>query len=142
MLVKELMTRDVVSVSPDEMTSVAARMLSRYNIGAMPVCERDGRLHGLITDRDIVLRCVAAEKEPAKTPVRDIMTSRVISVSPEDDAEQAAKLMATEQIRRLPVAENGRLVGVLSLGDLSVNQKLQMEASECLSEICSNLKKR
>ena len=142
MLVKELMTRDVVSVSPDEMTSVAARMLSRYNIGAMPVCERDGRLHGLITDRDIVLRCVAAEKEPAKTPVRDIMTSRVISVSPEDDAEQAAKLMATEQIRSLPVAENGRLVGVLSLGDLSVNQKLQMEASECLSEICSNLKKR
>lgn len=142
MLVKELMTRDVVSVSPDEMTSVAARMLSRYNIGAMPVCERDGRLHGLITDRDIVLRCVAAEKEPAKTPIRDIMTSRVISVSPEDDAEQAAKLMATEQIRRLPVAENGRLVGVLSLGDLSVNQKLQMEASECLSEICSNLKKR
>ena len=142
MLVKELMTRDVVSVSPDEMTSVAARMLSRYNIGAMPVCERDGRLHGLITDRDIVLRCVAAEKEPAKTPVRDIMTSRVISVSPEDDVEQAAKLMATEQIRRLPVAENGRLVGVLSLGDLSVNQKLQMETSECLSEICSNLKKR
>mgnify|MGYP000291844520 CR=1 FL=1 len=58
------------------------------------------------------------------------------------NSEQAAKLMATEQIRRLPVAENGRLVGVLSLGDLSVNQKLQMEASECLSEICSNLKKR
>lgn len=142
MQVKELMTRDVVSVSPDEMTSVAARMLSRYNIGSMPVCEEDGRLHGLITDRDIVLRCVAAEKEAARTPIREIMTSRIVSVSPEETAEKAADLMALEQIRRLPVAENGKLVGVISLGDLSVNRNLRMEASECLSEICSNIKKR
>ena len=88
MKVRELMSRDVVCISPDEMASVAARMLSRYNIGAMPVCEDDGRLHGLITDRDIVLRCVAAEKEPAKTPVREIMTSRIVSVEPDEDAER------------------------------------------------------
>ncbi len=142
MKVRELMSRDVVCISPDEMASVAARMLSRYNIGAMPVCEDDGRLHGLITDRDIVLRCVAAEKEPAKTPVREIMTSRIVSVEPDEDAEKAAELMALEQVRRLPVAEQGRIVGVLSLGDLSVNRSLRMEASECLSEICSNIKKR
>ena len=142
MKVRELMSRDVVCISPDEMASVAARMLSRYNIGAMPVCEDNGRLHGLITDRDIVLRCVAAEKEPAKTPVREIMTSRIVSVEPDEDAEKAAELMALEQVRRLPVAEQGRIVGVLSLGDLSVNRSLRMEASECLSEICSNIKKR
>ena len=142
MKVRELMSRDVVCISPDEMASVAARMLSRYNIGAMPVCEDDGRLHGLITDRDIVLRCVAAEKEPAKTPVREIMTSRIVSVEPDEDAEKAAELMALEQVRRLPVAEQGRIVGVLSLGDLSVNRSLRMEASECLSELCSNIKKR
>ena len=142
MKVRELMSRDVVCISPDEMASVAARMLSRYNIGAMPVCEDDGRLHGLITDRDNVLRCVAAEKEPAKTPVREIMTSRIVSVEPDEDAEKAAELMALEQVRRLPVAEQGRIVGVLSLGDLSVNRSLRMEASECLSEICSNIKKR
>ena len=142
MKVRELMSRYVVCISPDEMASVAARMLSRYNIGAMPVCEDDGRLHGLITDRDIVLRCVAAEKEPAKTPVREIMTSRIVSVEPDEDAEKAAELMALEQVRRLPVAEQGRIVGVLSLGDLSVNRSLRMEASECLSEICSNIKKR
>lgn len=141
MKVKELMSRDVVCISPDEMTSVAARMLSHFNIGCMPVCEENGKLHGLVTDRDIVLRCVAAEKEPAKTPVREIMTNRVICVAPEEEAEAAAVLMAREQIRRLPVAENGRVVGVVSLGDLSVNRNLRMEASACLSEICCNLKK-
>lgn len=142
MKVRELMSRDVVSVAPDEMASVAARILARYNIGAMPVCEDDGRLHGVITDRDIVLRCVAAEREPAKTPVREIMTSRVVAVSPDEDAEQAARQMALEQVRRLPVAENGRVVGMVSLGDLSVNDGLRMEASQCLSEICHNVKKR
>lgn len=141
MKIKDLMTQNVVCVAPDEMASVAARMLSHYNIGSMPVCEQ-GKLQGLITDRDIVLRCVAAEKAPAKTPVREIMTGRVISVSPEEDAQAAADLMAKEQIRRLPVAENGKVVGMVSLGDLSVNRSLQMEASECLSEICHNIKKK
>lgn len=142
MQVKELMTRDVIQVSPQEMTSVAARMLSRYNVGALPVCGADGRLNGLITDRDIVLRCVAAEREPAKTPVGEIMTSRVVSVAPTESVERAAELMAREQVRRLPVAQDGKLVGVLSLGDLSVNQMLRMEASACLGEICNNVKRR
>ena len=79
MKVRDVMSRDVVSVAPDEMTSVAARVLARCNVGAVPVCDGKGRVHGLLTDRDIVLRCVAAEREPAKTPVREIMSTRVIS---------------------------------------------------------------
>ena len=84
MKVRDVMSRDVVSVAPDEMTSVAARVLARCNVGAVPVCDGKGRVHGLLTDRDIVLRCVAAEREPAKTPVREIMSTRVISAAPED----------------------------------------------------------
>ena len=142
MQVREVMSRDVVTVSPDEMVSVAARVLARYNVGAVPVCDGQGRVHGVLTDRDIVLRCVAAEKLPAKTPVRAIMSSRIVSASPEEDAETAARRMAGEQVRRLPVIEDGRLAGVLTLGDLSVNGRLQMEASQCLSDICRNVRRR
>jgi len=142
MQVKDIMSRDVVSVSPDETAAVAARMLGRGNIGSLPVCGEDRALRGVVTDRDIVLRCVAAERDPDKTPVREIMTSRVITVSPDDDAEQAARLMAEEQVRRLPVAEGGRVVGMLALGDLSVRQSCRMEAAESLTEISRGIRKK
>lgn len=141
MEVRELMSRDVITVSPKEPASVAARILARHNIGALPVAE-DGHLRGMVTDRDIVLRCVAAGRDPAGTPVGEIMTGRVVSASPEDDAETAARCMAREQIRRLPVVERGRVVGMLTLGDLSVNDHMKMEASACLSEISANVKHR
>ena len=142
MKVEKLMSRDVVTVSPDAPVSAAARLLSRYNVGAVPVCEADGKLRGVVTDRDIVLRCVAAQRPPEQTPVRDVMTKRVCTVKPGADASQAAALMAREQVRRLPVTEDGRVVGVLSLGDLSVNRTMQMEASACLTEISGNLQRR
>lgn len=142
MLVKDLMTRDPLTISPDAPVSAAARLLSRYNLGVLPVSGNGKQLCGVLTDRDIVLRCVAAEKAPEKTAVREIMTRRVLSAAPGDDLEQAARRMAQEQVRRLPVTENGRLVGLLSLGDLSINQDLSMEASACLAEICRNVSKR
>ncbi len=141
MEVRALMSRDVVTVSPKEPATVAARMLARYNIGALPVAE-NGRLQGMITDRDIAVRCVAAGRDPKQTPVGEIMTGRVVSAAPGDDAEEAARCMAREQIRRLPVVERGCVVGMLSLGDLSVNDRMKMEASACLSEISSNVKHR
>lgn len=142
MLVKDLMTPDPLAVSPDAPVSAAARLLSKYNVGVLPVAGSGKQLCGLVTDRDIVLRCVAAEKEPNKTAVREIMTRRVLSASPEDDLEEAARLMAKEQVRRLPVTEAGKLVGLLSLGDLSANRELTMEASACLAEICRNVVER
>ena len=142
MQVKELMSGNVIAVSPEETAAVASRMLARHNIGALPVCGAGGRLLGMVTDRDIVMRCVAADRDASQTPVREIMTNRVVSVTPEDDAEQAAALMAREQVRRLPVTERGQLVGLLSLGDLSVNRTMQMEASACLAEISCNIRRR
>lgn len=142
MQVKDLMSGHVVCIAPEETAAVAARLLSRHNVGALPVVSGDGRLQGMITDRDIVLRCVAAEEEPGKTPVRNIMTSRVVSVSPEDDARTATELMAREQIRRLPVTQDGRVVGMLSIGDVAVRQDFSTEAADCLGEICGNIAHR
>jgi CBS domain-containing protein len=142
MLVSELMTNTVISIAPDEPASLAARLLFRHNIGAVPVCTEDGRLRGIVTDRDIVLRCVAAENDPETTPVREIMSRSLITVSPTDDVREAARQMAQSQVRRLPVVESGKLVGMLALGDMAKTHSFDMEASKALSEISSNIRKR
>lgn len=137
MKLREIMTQPVIRIHPDESVAVAARTLARYNIGILPVCSSDGRMCGLVTDRDLVTRCVAAGRSAANTPVRDVMTSQVISVRPDLDTSEAAGLMGREQIRRLPVVENGRLCGMVSLGDLVVQGNAAAEAREALSAITS-----
>ena len=139
MQVKEVMSRRIIAISPEETVAVAARLLSQHNIGALPVCSRDGRLRGMVTDRDIVLRCIAAEEDPAQVPVRDIMTRNCATVSPGDDCREATRLMAAQQVRRLPVTEGGKIVGIVSLGDLAKCQAFDMEAAKALSEISENI---
>lgn len=141
MQVKDVMSTNVATVTTEDTVDVAARLLSRRNVGALPVTGADGRLRGILTDRDIVLRCVAASFDPALTRVRQIMTAHPVSLLPEDDAESAYAMMARRQIRRLPVTENGRPVGMLSLGDLAVQRDYSTEAAEALSDICSNLRR-
>lgn len=141
MQVRDLMNQSVVSITPTESAALAARLLSRHNIGAIPVCGEDGGLRGIVTDRDIVLRCVAAEEDPAKTQVKDIMSRNCAVVCPEDDIRQAGRLMAAGQVRRLPVLEEGRVVGMVSLGDLAKEHSCDMEAGKALSEISENVKR-
>ena len=140
MNVKDCMSTNVIAVSPEESVAVAARLMARHNVGALPVRARDGSLCGVVTDRDLVLRCMALERAAEKTSVSRIMTCRVKSVSPETSLVQAADLMAKEQVRRLPVVEGRRLVGMVSLGDLSQREDYSMEAAEALSEITANVK--
>jgi CBS domain-containing protein len=135
------MSDSVVSVSPDEYAAVAARLLYRHNIGAVPVCTSDGRLRGIVTDRDIVLRCVAAENDPATTTVREIMTKSTVTVTPGDDIREAARAMAQAQLRRLPVVSDGKLVGIISLGDMARTREYDMEAALALSEISDNVRR-
>ncbi len=142
MKLREIMTGTVIRIHPDETVAVAARTLTNYNIGILPVCGGDGRMCGLVTDRDLVTRCLASGRSPANTPVRDVMTAQVISAGPEMDANQAASLMGREQIRRLPVVENGRLCGMVSLGDLAAQQETSLDAGDALSGISSNLSSR
>lgn len=141
MQVVELMNENVITISPEDSAALAARLLFRHNIGAIPVCTEDRRLRGIVTDRDIVLRCVAAENAPEKTKVKEIMTRSVITVSPEDDVRRAAHQMASGQVRRLPVVWEGELVGMLSIGDMAKSSSYNMEASKALSEISSNIRR-
>ena len=142
MKLREVMTNPVVRIHPDESVAVAARMLTRYNIGILPVCGGDGRVCGLVTDRDIVTRCLAAGRSPASTSVRDVMTAQVISARPDMDTALAAGLMGREQIRRLPVLENGKLCGMVSLGDLAQRDETAYDAGDALAEISGNLSSR
>ena len=112
MKVRDIMTKQVVRISPREPVEVAARTLTHYNIGALPVCGDDGRLCGVVTDRDLVTRCMAPGRPAGELKVRDVMTGRVITAGPDMDVGAAAHLMGREQVRRLPVLENGKLCGM------------------------------
>ena len=142
MKLRDVMTTPVIRIHPDETVAVAARTLSHYNIGILPVCGGDGKLCGLVTDRDLVTRCLAAGRSPVNTMVRDVMTAKVISARPDLDGAAAANLMGKEQIRRLPVVENGRLCGMVSLGDLATRQETSLDAGDALSDISSRLSSR
>lgn len=142
MTLRDVMTNPVIRIHPDESVAVAARTLAHYNIGALPVCGSDGRMCGLVTDRDIVTRCLASGRSPSVTTVRDVMTSHVVTARPDMDTAQAAGLMGSRQIRRLPVLENGRLCGMVSLGDLAVKEETSVDAGDALTEISSHLSSR
>ena len=134
------MNDSVISIDPQESAALAARLLARHNVGALPVCSSNGQLQGLVTDRDIVLRCVAAESDPLATTVAWIMTKRPASVSPADDVRLAAQRMSAQQVRRLPVVEKGKVVGMVSLGDLAKCGRYEMEVSKALTDISENIR--
>ena len=142
MKVRELMSNPVIRIHPEESVAVAARTLARYNIGILPVCGNDGRVCGLVTDRDLVTRCIASGRSASVTPVREVMTTQILSVRPDMDANMAAGIMGRAQVRRLPVLENGRLCGMVSLGDLAVREETGLNAGDALGEISSGLSRR
>ena len=142
MKLKDLMSAQPVQISPEETVAVAARMLARCNIGCLPVCDQSGVLKGMVTDRDLVIRCLAAGKKPEETKVWEIMTTGVVSAEPETAAGTAAAMMGRHQIRRLPVVEQGRLCGIVSLGDLANHRESAPEAAGALKSISSNLSVR
>ena len=142
MKIRDVMTDGVIRIHPEETVAVAARTLTHYNIGMLPVCGNDGSLCGVVTDRDLVTRCVASGRLPEQTRVREIMTGTVVAAGPEMDTSAAAHLMGRQQVRRLPVVENGRLCGMVSLGDLAVQEESSIDAGDALSEISSSLSRR
>ena len=140
MKVRELMTTPALQIWAEEPVEVAARTLTQYNIGALPVCTSDGRLCGLVTDRDLVTRCMAAQKPAETTKVKDVMTDSVTCVDGDMDVSLAAHLMGRRQIRRLPVVEDGKLRGMLSLADLARWEETIQDAADALENISENLR--
>ncbi|MFC4098715.1 CBS domain-containing protein [Paenibacillus xanthanilyticus] len=130
--IREIMTSDVKTVSLKEDIRTVAALMRDGDVGVIPVVEGD-RCVGLVTDRDIVIRGLAENK--ASFTVEDVFSKRIISVKPETSIKDAAKLMADEQIRRLPVIENDKLVGIVSMADLALDKNSKDEAELAVSGV-------
>ena len=139
MNIREIMTPSPRTVSPDDSIESAARIMRDEDPGAVPVVQ-DGRPVGMLTDRDIVIR-VVAEGGKAQS-VREVVTGRVISISPDATTREATDLMSEHQIRRLPVVENERLIGIVSLGDLAVKEAKDRRVGDTLQSISEGVKER
>ena len=142
MKVRDIMTAPVIGIHPEESVEVAARKLANYNVGVLPVCGDQGRVCGMVTDRDLVTRCLAANKLPRETKVREVMTGQVLTVDPNMDVGMAAHLMGRQQVRRLPVVEDGKVCGMFSLGDLAQTESGAQDAADALGNISKNISAR
>lgn len=131
--IQELMTTDCAVVSSQDTIQQAAQLMKKWDTGFIPVID-NGKVTGVITDRDLAIRGYA-ENAVSTTAVNELMTSEVISINPQAPAEEAARLMASHQIRRLPVVEQETLMGIVSIGDLATRFEYVDEAGEALSEI-------
>ena len=137
MKVKDCMCKEVVFVKPDCDAEECARLMCENHIGCVPVCDDSNKVVGLVTDRDILLRTVGCGKEIKNTPVSEIMTCNVTCCTPETDIKVAEKAMSENQIRRIPVMENNKVVGILTLGDLAKNKEVNPEGVYAtLENIC------
>jgi len=135
MKVKDCMCNDIKYVSPESTIKDCAKLMSTNHIGCIPVCDTNKKVVGLVTDRDIILRSIACDKDVTNTPVSDIMTCGVCCCECDVEITEAEKLMSQNQIRRLPVVDkDNNIVGMLSLGDLAKNQNCNTE--DTLENIC------
>jgi CBS domain-containing protein len=133
--VRDEMTEDPRSIGASASVVEAARLMREQHIGSLPVTD-DEQLLGMITDRDITTRVVAEAADPKTTPVADVCSRDVISVEADKDREEALELMARHQVRRLPVVESGRLVGIVAQADIALteNETRTGELVEAISE--------
>jgi CBS domain-containing protein len=119
--VREVMTTEPVTVDEETPLPEVARLMKEKNIGDVIVAEED-RVRGLVTDRDLVVRVMAEERDPARTTVREVASTDLVTIDPEAEIDEAVRLMRENALRRLPVVEEGHLVGALSIGDLAVER--------------------
>ena len=140
MNIRDVMTPNPRTVSPGDSIQNAARIMRDCDTGAVPVVDH-GRPIGIITDRDIVIRAVA-EGGKLDRPVRDIVSGNVVWASPDMSTREAESLMSEHQVRRLPVVENERLVGIVSLGDIAVKEARDSRSGDTLQHISEGVKER
>lgn len=137
MKVKDCMCHNVACVTPESTVKDCAKIMCNNHVGCIPVCDNTENVVGLVTDRDLILRTIACDKDANNVPVSEIMTCKVCCCTPETDINQAEELMSTNQIRRLPVIENNKIVGIITLGDLTKNQNVSTQGvCNTLENIC------
>ena len=135
MKVKDICSCETLTVTAQDTVKEAACKMAKHNIGALPVVDYSLRVIGMITDRDITVRITAEGKDASRYSVGDIMTHDISCVCMDADIESATKIMSKAKVRRLPVVDEGRIVGFISLGDITRTGKFDMEAGHALCEI-------
>jgi len=137
MQIKDIMSKDVLVVSPDTLLNEVAKQMHQRDCGSILVA-KDDRLLGVITDRDLALRCVAESHHPAKTTAEQVMTKEILYCRDTDAPADVALNMTKNKVRRLPVLDKDkRLVGIVSLGDLAVNSTDHNVCGKALGHICA-----
>jgi CBS domain-containing protein len=119
--IREVMAKDPITLPPDSSVLDAARCMRDSDIGDVIIVDSD-RATGILTDRDVIVRAIAEEKDPATTKVSEVASMNPVTLSPDDSIDEAVNLMRQHNIRRLPVVENGRPVGILTIGDLAMER--------------------
>lgn len=139
MKVQDCMCDKAICVKPETNIHDVAKLMGDNHIGCVPVCEDGGKIVGILTDRDIILRGIACEKDAKTTPVSDIMTTKVIRTSPDADIKDVAYVMAENQVRRIPIVMDEKVVGIISLGNLAQTPAIHSEKlGDTLEYICNN----
>jgi CBS domain-containing protein len=133
-LVRHVMTEAPKTLGPERTAADAANLMEEYDVGVVPLAEGD-TIVGLVTDRDLVLRVLAKRRDPREVTLGEVATDKVITVTPDTDVGSARDLMAEHKIRRLPVIKDGRLVGIVSLGDIAVQNASKRAVGEVLDEV-------
>ena len=133
-LVRHVMASEPKTARPDMNAFDAAALMQSFDVGAIPIVDDDG-LVGLVTDRDLVLRVLAARKQPQETSLGDILTRDPVTVTPDTSLAEARRLMAEHRVRRLPVCKAEALVGIVSLGDVAVADASARAVGEALRDV-------
>jgi CBS domain-containing protein len=115
----DIMTENVEALREDDSLQTAAERLAQHDVGSLPVCDQHQHVSGIVTDRDIVVHGIAQGKDPRKTTVGEIVTLNPITVGPDESVTRVTEIMAEKQIRRVPVVENGKLIGMISQADIA-----------------------
>ena len=139
MKVKDCMCTDVCWVKPETTICEVAKLMSQNHIGSIPVCDTNNCLCGIVTDRDIILRTIACDKDVKTTPVSDIMSTNVCTCEEDEDIANAENKMGTNKVRRLPVCDNNKkVIGILTLGDIAQNRAKLDDREICITfeDVC------
>lgn len=133
-LVRHVMASDLKTARPDMNAFDGAALMGSYDVGSIPIVDDDGFV-GIVTDRDLVLRVLAARRDPMETRLGDILTRETVTISPDATLAEARQLMAEHQIRRLPVLKGTELVGIIAIGDVAVADASPRAVGEVLREV-------
>ena len=139
MKVKDCMCTEVCCVKPETKISEVAKLMCKNHIGSIPVCDTNNCLCGIVTDRDIILRTIACDKDVKTTPVSDIMSTNVCTCEEDEDMANAEHKLGTNKVRRLPVCDNNKkVVGILTLGDIAQNRAKLDDREICITfeDVC------